>query len=103
MFMKKNFNLTSPTKKPDRQTEAVKHEINKYIARERRKALPDGVDYWDFDCKLGHDAGSAVVIHVSEISKKIDAVVLDKKETFYIEILAKKGHRNKRSENKADA
>lgn len=101
--MKKNFNLTSPNKKPDRQAEAVKHEINKYIARERRKALPEGVDYWDFDCKLGLDAGSASTIHISEISKKIDAVALEKKETFYIEILAKKGHRNKRSENKTEA
>ncbi|MFZ3231694.1 MAG: DUF6172 family protein [Pseudobdellovibrio sp.] len=91
--MKKNFTLTAPNKKPERQADSVKHEINKYIARERRKTIPAGVDFWDFDCKLGQDAETATVIHISEISKKIDAVILDKKETFYIEVLVKPGHR----------
>lgn len=94
--MKKNFSLTAPNKKPERQTDSVKHEIKKYIARERRKALPAGADFWDFDCKFGADANSAVVIHVAEINKKIDAIVLENKTSFYIEILAKTATRTKR-------
>jgi hypothetical protein len=33
--MKKVFKLTDPKKAPARQVDTVKHEINKYIARER--------------------------------------------------------------------
>lgn len=97
--MKKTFSLTSPTKRPDRQVEYVKYEINKYLARERRKALPEGVDYWDFDCKCGVDPESASELKVSEISKGIDKVVDLKSEKVYIEILAKPGIRNKKPSN----
>jgi hypothetical protein len=101
--MKKNFSLTAPNKKPDRQVESVKHEINKYIARERRKALQPGTDFWDFDCKFGLDSESANVIHVAEISKKIDEVVATQALTFYIEILAKPGIRLKRAKPAEEA
>jgi len=94
--MKKNFNLTSPKHKPDRQVELVKHEINKYVARERRKALPEGVDYWDFDCKCGATAETATTLHLEQISKQIDAVVAGKAESVYIELLAKPGVRKKK-------
>jgi hypothetical protein len=91
--MKKSFNLTAPNKAPERQTDSVKHEIKKYITREQRKTVPAGVDFWDFDCKIGDDAQTAAVIHVSEINKKIDALSLENKESFYLEVLAKPGHR----------
>ena len=55
--------------------------------------MPAGVDFWDFDCKMGDDAQSSVVIHVSEINKKIDELTNEKKEAFYLEVLAKPGHR----------
>ena len=38
--MKKTFQLAQEGKKPDRLLEATKHEIRKYIKRERRRALP---------------------------------------------------------------
>ncbi|GIL18389.1 MAG: hypothetical protein BroJett040_21400 [Oligoflexia bacterium] len=91
--MKKTFKLTAPNKTPERQTDSVKFEIRKYIARERRKILPEGVDFWDFDCKMGDSPDNAIPIHVSEINKKIDGVVQEKKETFYLEVLAKPGRR----------
>jgi hypothetical protein len=93
--MKKEFKLTDPKKAPARQVDAVKHEINKYIARERKKKVTEGVDYWDFDCKFGKDQTTAAVIHVSEINKSIDKEVLDESESIYIEIVAKPGHRAK--------
>lgn len=94
--MKKNFSLTSPKHKPDRQVELVKAEVNKYVARERRKALPEGVDFWDFDCKCGAAADTAIVLHVDAINKKIDEVAAAKAESVYIEILAKPGVRKKK-------
>lgn len=95
--MKKTFSLTAPNRAPARQVDFVKHEISKYLARERRKTPKEGADYWDFDCKLGKDQESAVVIHVAEINKGIDKVVLENADHFYIEILAKPGFKPKKS------
>lgn len=95
--MKKLFPLTSPTHKPDRQVEFVKKDVNKYVSRERRKAFPPGVDYWDFDCKCGVTEESAVVIRVGEFSQEIDKAVAAKAENVYIEILAKPGVRKKKT------
>lgn len=94
--MKKDFKLTDPKKAPARQVEFVKHQINKYLARERRKALPDGVQFWDFDCRIGSDEKTAAQIHVGEVNKEIDKIVISGEESFYIEILAKPGYRTKR-------
>lgn len=93
--MKKEFKLTDPKKAPARQVDYVKHEISKYLARERRKPLIDKADYWDFDCKLGNEKDSAEVIHVAEINKGIDRIVAQGSEHFYIEILAKPAYRKK--------
>ena len=95
--MKKNFNLHEVNKKSDRVLEGIKHEINKYVARERRKALPPGIDFWDFDSKVGADASTAKTVHVTEISKSIDAIATEKIASIYIEILAKPGVRTKKA------
>ena len=47
----------------------------------------------DFDCKIGDNLETASTIHVSEINKKIDELTNEKKEAFYLEVLAKPGHR----------
>jgi hypothetical protein len=93
--MKKEFKLTDPKKAPARQVDAVKHEINKYITRERKKKVTEGVDFWDFDCKFGKDQATAAIIHVSEINKSIDKEVLEESQSVYVEIIAKPGHRAK--------
>lgn len=94
--MKKEFKLTDPRKAPARQVDSVKHEISKYIARERRKPLKDGADFWDFDCRIGKDKNSSHVIHLAEINKSIDKFVSENSEVFYLEILAKPGIRSKK-------
>lgn len=94
--MKKEFKLTDPKKAPARQVDSVKHEISKYIARERRKPVEKGVDFWDFDCRIGKDKNSSLIIHVAEINKSIDKIVSESSEQFYIEIIAKPGHRTKK-------
>lgn len=91
--MKKIFKLTDPKRSPERQVDAVKHEINKYIARERRKKLPEEVDFWDFDCKIGQDEENLATIHLSEINKSIDGLVEKQYMFFMIQVLAKPGHR----------
>lgn len=93
--MKKTFPFEMPNHKPPRVIEAIKADINKYIKRERRKPLPEGVDFWDFDCRTGKDADSAEPVHVSEITKPIDTASQENWAAIYIEILAKQGHRTK--------
>jgi len=94
--MKKTFSLVHPKIKLPRLIEAAKHEAKKYLKRERNKTLPEGVDYWDFDCKYGSNEQAAEVIHVSEINKKMDETEAANLESFYLEILAKPGHRAKK-------
>ena len=93
--MKKTFKLTSEKIKPERQVEAVKNEIRKYLKRERKRPLAEGVDYLDFDCKFGVDESSSEEIHLSEIDKQINWAVEEKLETFYLEVIAKPGYRGK--------
>ena len=93
--MKKVIALTHPKVKVPRLVEAAKHEAKKYLKRERNKKLPEGVDYWDFDCKYGETEQQAKTIHVSEINKHIDQAEQKGLESFYLEILAKPGIRNK--------
>lgn len=87
--MKKTFELTHAKITLARRVDAVKHEIKKYIKRERNKALPEGADYWDFDCKFGHAEAEAKDVHLSAINKNIDEAVALALTHFYIEILAK--------------
>lgn len=94
--MKKTFQLAIEGKNPDRVLEAVKHEIRKYVKRERRRDLPEGADFLDFDCKFGATPETAEVIHFATITACIDALVKEAGEKFYIEILAKPGHRTAR-------
>lgn len=99
--MKKTFALKMPGKNSDRIVEAVKNEYRKYLKRERRKPLPEGVDYWDFDCRFAQESDAPQTIHVEEISKCIDAAVQAQAEKVYIEILAKPGVRRKREKPSA--
>ena len=92
--MKKTYSLIHPKIKVPRLVDSIKHDVRKYLKRERRKELPEGVDYWDFDCKFGPTEDDAKVVHVAEISKSIDSALDQELDSFYVEILAKPGHRN---------
>lgn len=96
--MKKTFQLRPEGKNPDRVLEAVKHEIRKYIKRERRRVPPEGIDYWDFDCKFGTTEEAANVVHLTELTALMDNVAAAAGAQFYVEILAKAGHRKVRTE-----
>lgn len=96
--MKKTFKLTHEKIKLPRLVEGIKHEVKKYIKRERRRDLPEGADYWDFDCRFGVDAESSKVIHMAEINKSIDWAESEQLETFYLEIMAKPRRRGSSAE-----
>ena len=97
--MKKNFPLQIEGKNPDRILEAVKHEIRKYFKRERNRAVPKDVDFWDFDCKVGITAELAEVVKVSAVIESLDALAIEGAASAYVEILSKHGIRVVRPEN----
>ena len=96
--MKKTYHLTHPKIKLERLIDAAKYDAKKYLRRERNKTLPEGVDYWDFDCKYGATEEQAKMIHVSAINKSIDEALKDNLESFYLEIIAAPGYRSKKEE-----
>ena len=91
--MKKTFRLNEKNKTTERQVDSIKHEVKKYIARERRKKLPDNVDYWDFDCKIGDNEEVAETVHLSAINETISKIAATGSKSFYLEILVKQAHR----------
>ena len=91
--MKKTFPLRVEGKHPDRLLDAIKHEIRKYIRRERRRDPPEGMDFWDFDCKFGETPETAQVVHLSALTGLMDGVAMAGGAGFYVEILARGGVR----------
>ena len=94
--MKKTSKLTHPKIKPARLADSARSDASKYIKRERKKALPEGSDFWDFDCKFGPSVEEAKAIHLSEISRYITRAEKQSLESFYLEILAKPAKRTKK-------
>ena len=94
--MRKTFQLHVEGKNRDRVLEAVKHEIRKYIKRERRRELPEGVDFWDFDCRFGTSQETAEAVHLAALTDRMNEVAQAEGPQFYVEILAKHGKRTPR-------
>ena len=100
--MKITHPLSIEGKKPDRVRDALKHTLRQYVRRERNKALPEGVAFWDFDCKMGLQADTAHTVHVAELNKAIDVLALDGVGAVYVEILRKPGIRQSKPPAPAD-
>lgn len=94
--MKKTFPLAVADRQPKTVLDAIKHEIRKYLKRERRKALPEGVDFWDFDCKVGKGGDAPVAKHPGDVELAIEDAAREGCSSVYVEILAKPGHRAKK-------
>lgn len=101
--MKKTYQLSAEGKNPDRLLEAIKHEIRKYVKRERRRELPTGADYWDFDCRFGATEAAAQTAHLSTLIDLIDGVAKEGGSQFYIEMLARPAQRKSRPAEAAQA
>ncbi len=101
--MRKTFQLHVEGKHPDRVLDATKHELRKYLRRERRRELPEGADFWDFDCKFGPTQDTAAVARVGELIALLDAHAREGGSQFYVEILARPGKRVPRPEGAAPA
>ena len=94
--MKKTFQLSVEGKHPDRLLDSIKNEIRKYVKRERRRELPTGADYWDFDCRFGLTQDAAQPAHLSTLIELVDGVAREGGSQFYIEMLARPATRKLR-------
>ena len=91
--MKKTYALNIGGKNRDRLLDASKHDIRKYVKRERAKPLVAGSDFWDFECKLGATVATAQPVHFAALMAAVDALVEEGTDAFYVEVTAKAGHR----------
>ncbi len=94
--MRKTYPLHIDGRHPDRVLDAVKHDVRKYLKRERRRDLPEGADFWDFDYKVAVTKEEAQTVHLSELISGIDAVAKAQAAQVYVEVLAKTGKRQAR-------
>ncbi len=92
-YVKKTFPLSAPNHQPPRVIAAIKNDVRKYLKRERRKTLPEGAQYWQFDCKVGYGEAAPEVKKASELIAAIDLGAERECATIYIEIVASPGVR----------
>ncbi|MCK5293360.1 MAG: hypothetical protein KAJ49_01815 [Arcobacteraceae bacterium] len=86
--MKKKFLLTDEKKDSQRVLESIKHNIRKYIKREKRKDLPEGSNFWKINCKFGQSEESTVEIRFEDLMKNINEVSTQNLDSFYIELVS---------------
>ena len=91
--MKKLFQLTLEGRNRDRLLDASKHEVRKYVARQRRAVLPEGVDYWDFACRFGSTEADATEVHFATLIGLMDEAGKAGADGFFVSILGTRGVR----------
>ncbi len=87
--MKKTFALQAPDKPTTWVLERVRSEVGKYMNREKRKALPDGCERWEFDCRVGPDAATAASLEAKQVHEAIGAIAAAGAEQVYVEVHAR--------------
>ncbi|HEY8993208.1 MAG TPA: DUF6172 family protein [Lacunisphaera sp.] len=84
--MKKTFPLQAAGKDDARVRDKIRHEVNKYVRRSRRKEVPEGFAQWEFVCKVGATAEAAASKQLKEVAGAIDAVAESGATSVYLEI-----------------
>jgi hypothetical protein len=86
--MKKTYQLIVDNKHKDRVIDGIKHDVRKYIKREKNKKLPEDKDQWRFNCKLSKDEEIPAVVDFVDLIKSIDELANAEAKTLYVEIFA---------------
>ena len=77
--------------------------MRKYVARQRRAALPEGVDYWDFACRFGSTEADATEVHFATLIGLMDAAGKAGADAFFVSILGMHGVRAAKPQDDARA
>ena len=86
--MKKTFPLHAPDKTDARILDAIKHDVRKYVKRERNKTPPEGFGGWSFTCRVGKDEASAQATPLKDVSAAIDSVAQAGAPAAFVEVHA---------------
>ena len=86
--MRKTFPLHLPDKTDSQVMTALQLTLNKYVKRERRKALPEGARGWTLLCRLGTNQETAQPCDWKKVHAGIQAIALAEHPEVYVEILA---------------
>ncbi|WP_438483029.1 DUF6172 family protein [Oleiharenicola lentus] len=86
--MKKAFPLQAVGKDDARVRDKIRHEVNKYVRRSRKREIPEGFGMWEFACKIGPQAEQAESKPLDAIAHEIDAIAETGVKEVYIEIEA---------------
>jgi len=89
--MRKTYQLHIEGKHRDRLLDAARHDIHRYLRRERRRPLPEGARFWDFDCRFGTTEQDAAPVREEALTRLIDGVAASGAAQFYVEIVARPG------------
>ena len=84
--MKKTFALQAAGKDDARVRDKIRHEINKYVRRCRRKSPPEGFAQWDFACKVGVAPAQCESKPLKDMAVAIDTVAETGATEVYVEI-----------------
>ena len=101
--MRKTYSLNVEGKNRDRLLDAAKHDIRRYVKRERARPLPAGVDFWDFHCRFGSSESTSQAVHFATLMASVDKLVAEGGEQFYVEVVTQHGHRTARPAGAANA
>jgi hypothetical protein len=85
--MKKTFPLHVTGKADARVRDAIKHEVRKYVKRERSKPLPEGFERWTFACRVGGEPATAKPFLLKDVSAAIDEVAKAGSDHIHIEVV----------------
>jgi hypothetical protein len=91
--MKKTFPLQAPGKDDARVRDKIRHELNRYVRRCRRRELPEGFAQWEFSCRVGATESGAVPLALKEVAAEVDTVAATGATGVYLEIVAVPGQR----------
>ena len=86
--MKKTFPLQAAGRDDARVRDKIRHEVNKYVRRMRRKPLPEGFDLLEFACRVGEGPGHAAPQALKDVGAAIDAVAATGAGQVYVEIIS---------------
>ena len=100
--MKKTFLLTDEKKEPQRVLESIKHDIRKYIKREKRKDLVSGSNFWKINAKFGKTEDSIVEIRFVDIMKNITEASEQNWASFHIQLISEAGTMNFKKKEKSE-
>jgi hypothetical protein len=86
--LKKTFKLQESGKHPDRTMDTIKHQLRKYLKREKKKKFQSTNSFWDFECRFGQDIESSKEVTFNDIIKLLDVAKEEQWKVCYIEIVA---------------